>query len=69
MEPPITYNTTTYKWGDIKECVDDLGIQIPAHLASKDEDDEVMFVVLPGRAKQVTNTYFRKKIKPSFFYF
>ena len=55
MDSPITYNTTTYKWGDVKECVEGMGLEIPAYLASKDEDEELMFVVLSGRARQVTN--------------
>ena len=53
MESQLKYNTSVYMWGDIKECIESLGVKIPAHLESKDDDDPIQFVVYPGRSKEV----------------
>lgn len=54
------YETISYKWRDIKECVENLEVEVPAHLTSKDDNDQILFVIYPGRMKQVTfnNTIF-----------
>lgn len=57
MEPGnrTFYETITYKWSSIKDCLSDLDVKIPAHLASKNENDTILFVIYPGRMKQVNN--------------
>lgn len=55
VEKESPYDTVTYKWGEIKECLRDFNMKIPPHLVSKDEDDSVLFIIYPGRMKQVNN--------------
>lgn len=47
--------TITYQWGDIKESIEGLEVKIPDHLASKNEDENILFLIYPGRMRQVIN--------------
>ena len=70
MENKFKYGTSLYRWGDIKECVDSLNVKLPSHLESKDENDPILFVVYPGKAKQVnvhTRFLFHKLVHILFF--
>ena len=53
MENKFKYGTSLYRWGDIKKCVNSLNVKLPSSLESKCEDNPILFVVYPGRAKQV----------------
>lgn len=66
MEGQIKYNTSVYMWGDIKECIDSLGVKIPPQLEHKNDDDPIQFVVYPGRSKEVKNQFptFKLHIHP-----
>lgn len=53
VEKEFPYDTVTYKWGEIKQCLGEFNMKIPAHLTSKNEDDAILFVIYPGRMRQV----------------